>query len=89
MTSPAVTHCLAFLTPFLLTHCSLADPSFLQQASGGGGWGAEGRGCVAQEAASWALSGEREEPSCFLLLCRADQEVDFLEVRVDFVSIHP
>lgn len=52
MTSPAVTHCLAFLTPFLLTHCSLADPSFLQQASGAQMGVAEGRGCVTQEAAS-------------------------------------
>lgn len=89
MTSPAVTHCLAFLPPFLLTHCSLADPSFLQRGGGGVGMGGRGEGVRAQEAASWALSGEREEPSCFLLLCRADQEVDFLEVRVDFVSIHP
>lgn len=65
MTSPAVTHCLAFLTPFLLTHCSLADPSFLQQASGGGGDGG-GRGERVRSTGGSILGSVRRERGTFL-----------------------
>lgn len=64
MTSPAVTHCLAFLTPFLLTHCSLADPSFLQQASGARMGGGRGEGV--RSTGGSILSSVRRERGTFL-----------------------
>lgn len=59
MTSPVVTHCLAFLTPFLLTHCNLPDPSFLQQASGR--WGGRGEGACSTGGSIEILGSVRRE----------------------------